>query len=665
MFELRQPGGPIRIANGPVLFAGRCDLPGELILRCGRRKVRCHRDPDDHRFWASLESGRGVKWVEVIRKNGAGEECVAARLVLNLRGRRRAGDYDEWVRRYDTLDEKQLDAIRLWQRGFAVRPVFSVLLPVYNPPLRYLQAAVESVRKQTWTEWELCIADDASPSQEVRDYLSRLPNLDARIKVVLREKNGHISAASNSALDLATGAWCALLDHDDTLAPHALTLFASEIGAHPEAAFLFSDEDKIDEEDRRFAPYFKPDWNPGLITSHNMVTHFAAYRTRLLRDLGGFRAGFEGSQDYDLVLRAADQAGSAAIRHVPHILYHWRTLPESTAAGAGAKPYAIDAARRAIGDHLQRNEESAEIGDGPWAGSFHVVPKVLRWPSVRILIPTRDRLDLLQRCIATLRAVTDYPKYVITLIDNQSYEADTLAYFAECGINSVAEIFAFDAPFNYAAMNNAAALSAEEEVLLFLNNDMEFFEAGWLKEIIAQLHRRDAGGVGARLLYPDRTIQHAGVVLGPGYGASHPFRGSAADAPGHNGRAQLLQDYSAVTAACLAVWRRVFEEVGGFDESAFPVAYNDVDLCLKIGAAGYRIIYTPRAVVLHHESASRGLDKDGEKRARFEGEKSVLRERWPEVLAHDPAYNPNLTIDTEHMDCAFPPRVGRPWMELL
>jgi len=661
MIELQQPALPFLFVKGPIHFRGQADEPGDLLLRCGRRRVRCHRDQATGAFWSSFETQPGLKVIDLLHAENGTEIVIARRTVWNWSGKPQAGDYAEWVRRYDSWPEKELEALQAWQSGFPAQPRFSILLPVYDPPLRYLREAVESVLAQTWPHWQLCIADDCSPSSEVRDYLAGLPARDDRIRVVFREENGHISHCSNSALELAEAEWVTLLDHDDLLARPALTLMAHAILTHPEGRFFYSDEDKIDGEGRRFAPYFKPDWNPALMTSHNQVTHLAVYHGATLRELGGFRTGFEGAQDWDLVLRMADHVGPGRIVHVPRILYHWRSIESSTASGIGAKHYAIEAGRRAIAEHLTRRNLRAEVLDGPWGGSFRVKPEVDRWPRVSILIPTRDRLDLLRRCVETLRATTDYPDYEIVIIDNQSAKPETLAWFEEGEAAGEFRRVLYDAPFNYAAMNNAAAATCQSPVLLFLNNDMEIVEADWLKELIRQLHRPEVAGAGARLLYPDRTIQHAGVTIGPGYGASHAFREAPEDSPGHNGRLQLIQDYSAVTAACLAVWRADFEAVQGFDAEMFPVAYNDVDLCLKLREKGKRILYSPHALLLHHESASRGKDVSGEKRERFEREKKGFREKWSRYLVHDPAYNPNLTVHTDHFDPAFPPRVDRPW----
>jgi len=661
MITLQQPATPVLLANGPIHFRGRADVPGELLLRCGRRRVRCHRDPATQAFWSSFETRAGIKIIDLLHIDQGQETVVARRTVWNLTGKPTAGTYAQWVRRYDTLSDKDLQAIRSWQATFASKPAISILLPVYHPPLEFLRAAVESVRQQTWPHWQLCIADDASPSAEIRDYLVGLPEQDERIQVVLREENGHISHASNSALELAEKEWLTLLDHDDQLAPHALTLMAHAILTNPEGRFFYSDEDKIDEQNRRSDPYFKPDWNPSLICSHNHVTHLALYPTEQVREAGGFRTGFEGAQDWDLVLRMADTVGAEHIVHLPYILYHWRSLATSTASGIGAKHYAIEAGRRAVREHLKRHQIEAEVADGPWGGSFRVIPTIEEWPAISIVIPTRDRLELLKRCVDTLHETTDYQNFEIVIIDNQSQDPETLRWLEAETEAQRLRVVSYDAPFNYAAMNNVAVNTCRSPLILFLNNDMEIVESGWLKEMARQLLRPGVGAVGAKLLYPDHTVQHAGVTIGPGYGASHAYREASEDAPGHNGRLQLIQDYSAVTAACLLTRRADFLEVGGFDAEAFPVAYNDVDFCLKLREQGKRILYTPHALLLHHESASRGDDKQGEKRERFEREKKRFREKWSRYLVHDPAYNPNLTIHTDHFDCAFPPRVDRPW----
>jgi GT2 family glycosyltransferase len=489
----------------------------------------------------------------------------------------------------------------------------------------------------------------------VRRVLDEYARRDPRIRFVVRDANGHISEASNSALALATGEFVGLLDHDDELRPHALLEMAEAIAAQPDVALLYSDEDKIDADGRRFNPYFKPDWNPDLLLSQNYVCHFAVLRTALVRAVGGFRAGFEGSQDHDLFLRCTERLSDTQIRHVPKVLYHWRAIEGSTALVREAKDYASAAGLRAVAEHLQRCGQDAVADELPH-GHFRV-----RWrlpaeaPRVSIVVPTRDRVQLLRTCIDSLRARTTYPDYELVVVDNQSTDPETLEYLDALRQQEWSRVLRYDAPFNYSAINNWAAAQSSSPLLCLLNNDIEVIEPGWLEEMAGHAIRPDVGAVGAMLVYPDRTIQHAGVILGIGGVANHAYVGLPLGYPGHGGRALVAQNLSAVTGACLMVRRALYETVGGLDEN-LQVAFNDIDFCLRLREAGYRNVWTPFATLCHHESASRGRDDTDEKRERFVSEVTRMQERWGDLLRHDPAYNPNLTLDDTGFQLAFPPR---------
>lgn len=565
-------------------------------------------------------------------------------------------DYQAWVRRFDTTVDYDRAQMAARLARFARRPLISIVMPVYNTPEQWLRLCLDSVLAQTYPHWELCVADDASPDPRVGEVLAEYAARDARIKVLRRPTNGHISAASNSALDMATGDYVALLDHDDEIAPHALYLVAKAINEVPSLRLLYSDEDKIDEQGNRFDPYFKPDWNPELLTSQNYLCHLSVYETGLLRELGGFRVGFEGSQDHDLALRACARLTRGEIGHIPHILYHWRAIPSSTALSGAAKSYTDDAGVRAITDYLQARGETSATVEAVTGG--YRVRRVVGsdGPLVSLVIPTRDRVELLRMSVGSILEHTRYPNFEIVIVDNQSSDADALAYMEEVARDPRVRVLRHDAPFNYSRINNAAVRACRGRVIGLVNNDIQVVDGDWLEEMLALALRPEYGAVGAMLYYPDDRIQHAGVVPGIGGVAGHAYVGQPRGMPGQHNRAQLAQNLSAVTAACLLVRREVFDQVGGLDER-FEVAFNDVDFCLRVAALGYLNVWTPWAELYHHESASRGYEDSPEKLARFMGEVGRMQARWGASLSRDPAYNPNLSLLDGNFDLAIPPRL--------
>ncbi len=573
-------------------------------------------------------------------------------------------DYRSWVQRYDVL--KLADAInhraRLEAMPPLAQPLISVLMPVYNTPEPWLIRAIESVRDQFYSNWELCIADDASTAPHVQRILGDYAKRDARIRIVRRETNGHISAASNSALEIATGDFCALLDHDDELAPHALAEIVYALEAKPALEFIYTDEDKIDESGHRTDPYFKPDWNPDLLLGQNYTCHLSVFRTARLRDIGGFRTGVEGSQDWDLTLRATAGLDAAKIHHVPKVLYHWRAIPGSTALVIDQKnDYPFIAARKALTDHLATLAIDAKLE--PVEGRHWRVRYPLPTPAPRVslIIPTHNAYELLRTCLDSLRARTDYANLEIIVVNHQSDDPTILKYFTALRAEGV-RVVDYEGVFNFSAINNFAAAHASGAVLGFLNNDLEIIHPDWLSEMVSHACRSEVGAVGAMLYYPDDTVQHAGVILGIGglngtpSVAGHAFKDRRRGDEGQRNRLRLVQNYSAVTAACLIIRREVFQQVGGFDERELAVAFNDIDLCLKVRAAGYRNVWTPFAELYHHESASRGIEDSPDKLERFAREIRVMRQRWGAVLDRDPAYNPNLTATFEDFSLATPPR---------
>lgn len=566
-------------------------------------------------------------------------------------------DYQAWLQRYGTLTDESREAMRNKMAGFPLQPLISVLMPVYNAPVEFLSQAIESVRSQLYPNWELCIADDASTDPRIRALLEAAAAQDSRIKVDFRTSNGHISKASNSALALAQGEFVALFDHDDLLTEHALYWMVEAINRNPDAGLIYSDEDKVDATNRRFDPYFKSKLNYELLLAQNMICHLGVYRTALVRSLGGFRSDFDGAQDYDLALRVIEQLQPGQVVHVPHVLYHWRAIAGSTALAAGEKNYAAVAGRRAVAEHLARRGLAAEVTSAPEAPAQNRVRFACPTPQplVSIIIPTKDRADLLEMCLNSLQAKTTYTNYEVIIVDNGSVEPATQALFDRLQAPRFT-VVRDDRPFNYSALNNSAARLARGELVCLMNNDIEILTPDWLEEMVSFALREDIGCVGARLWYPDGRLQHGGCVIGVGGIAGHSHKYLPRGQVGYFARAVLHQSFSAVTAACLLVRRSIFEQMDGLDEQ-LVVAFNDVDFCLRVQAAGYRNVWTPYAEMNHHESASRGEEDSPEKIARFKKEIDFMKARWGDYLLNDPTYSHNLTLDGEDFSYAWPPRV--------
>ena len=570
--------------------------------------------------------------------------------------------YAAWVKQFDTIGARERVVFRRDLRALPRHPLISIVMPAYNPDLLHLSSAIDSVRAQIYENWELCIADDASTDPSVATTLKQYATTDSRIKVTFRERNGHIAACSNSALELAAGDWVAFLDQDDLLSEHALAVVAATIAEYPDAGLIYSDEDKIDQSGVRCCPFFKPDWNPELLLGQNYINHLATYRYTLLRELGGFREGYEGSQDYDLALRCAEKLQVAEIKHIPRVLYHWRMVEGSAAAQPKAKPYAPEAARRAIADHLKRRDVSADVVACPENEAWSRVIYGLSSPRplVSMIIPTRDQVTLLRRCLTSIRQKTDYAPIEIVIIDNASTDPETHAYFRELVQDANIHIVTDPDEFNFSRLINRGAAVARGEILALVNNDIEAEEPGWLREMVSHAVRPEIGAVGARLWYPDGRLQHAGVVLGLHGVASHAFQRfpSQPVAP-MNRTFALSQNYSAVTAACMVIRKTTFDDLGGFDEN-LSHNFNDVDFCLRLGERGWQIIWTPYANLIHHESASRGRNSGSAQRAQLSREATYMQDKWSEQLWRDPFYSPNLSHSLAFTP-AWPPRIPPLW----
>lgn len=566
-------------------------------------------------------------------------------------------NYQDWVRLYDTITSQDKNHIKEKIAALKYTPTISIVMPVYNTPEKWLKLAINSVLEQLYPYWELCIADDASSAVHVKEILSDYVKRDSRIKVVYREENGHIAESSNSALQLATGEFIALLDHDDELTEHALYKIAEELNYYPNAALIYSDEDKIDDYGRRCEPYFKSDWNPDLFYSHNFISHLGVYRRSVVNEVGGFRKGYEGSQDYDLALRVIEVITPDQIRHIPHILYHWRIVSESV---SNSKAHTCeDAARHAIQTHLERQKVvGAQVVQNPFLLNFHrvIYPLPTIQPLVSIIVPTKDKVDVLRCCIESILKKTEYSNFELLIVDNQSQQQETFTYFEQLKHNQKVKIISYHKPFNYSKINNFAVTQAQGEIVLFLNNDTEVISSGWLTEMVSQVIRIEVGAVGAKLYYPDDTIQHAGVIGGYGLVAGHIFSRWPRKKHGYMGKDSLSQNFLAVTAACMAMRRAVFEELKGFEENNLAIAFNDVDLCLRAYKKGYRILWTPYAELYHHESLTRGRAQTEEEKAQEKKEVIYMVKYWSDLLQNDPFYNPNLSLSCSHYSLAFPPR---------
>ncbi len=568
--------------------------------------------------------------------------------------------YSEWIRRHDTLSAQDRNNICRHIESLPYHPIISVLMPVFNPPPDFLRLAIDSLRNQLYLDWELCIADDASTNPLVRTILDEASGSDPRIKVTFRPKNGHISLATNSALDLAAGEFVALLDQDDLLAEHALYHVVLALNDNPDLDLIYSDEDKIDANGQRFGHYFKPDWNPDLFLAQNLISHLGVYRRSIACSIGGFRHGYKGSQDWDFALRFVDSGiAEDHIQHIPRILYHWRAIPGSTASGVEAMAYAVDADCRALNDYWARRDVVATVRPVE-AGCFITqLPCQTVQPLVSLIICTRNRVDLLSQCYDGIAACTSYKNIEILIVDNGSDDPATLKYLSGLHESGKALVLRHPGPFNFPALNNLAASHALGELLCLINNDIVPKNANWLTDMVVHALRPEIGAVGAKLYYPDGSIQHAGVFLN-GVAAEHLHLGYLGDAAGYANRARLPQNFSAVTAACMVVRKSLWNEVGGMDE-AFGVAFNDVDFCLRVRAYGYRNLWLPQAELYHHESASRGAEDTPEKQSRFSAEVNLLQRRWSHLIANDPAWNPNLAYNGARIRLASPPRLHNPW----
>ena len=550
--------------------------------------------------------------------------------------------YDAWARRYFPALRRR---VRIAQDERAPRPLISVVMPVYRPLVADFLAAVRSVQSQTYEHWELIIVDDASGRADLSLHLAALASGDGRIRVLTHRENGGISRATNTGIDAAAGEWVAFLDHDDALVDVALQAMLQAAQASG-ARVLYSDEDKVDAEGTFSDPAFKPDWNHRLLLGVNYVCHLLMVERETLRAIGPLDPRLDGAQDHDMVLRLSEHVPPASIHHVPEVLYHWRKTPNSTAVATSNKPYASLAGIRAVSGHLARLGRPATVTNLQGSTFYRVAWRTEHAPRVAVIIPYRDRIAMTRECVMRVLDLTGYPEYELILVDNWSVSAEAEAFAAEMAALPRVRVMRVEEEFNYSRLNNAAMEQTDAPFVVFMNNDLFVEQRDWLRILVNEaVVDHEVGAVGGKFVYPDRTVQHGGVVIGVGGVAGHVHSHLAEDDPGYGARAILPQQLSAVTAAAMLVRTEAFHAAGGFDERDLTVAFNDIDLCLKIGAAGYRIVWTPDFIAEHRESISRGRDDHPGKESRVFHEVQTMIERWGSTLRSDPFYSQWLSLE--------------------
>ena len=548
--------------------------------------------------------------------------------------------YGPWFEKHKpSAEELERQRKKKWKNP----PLISVAVPAYRTPPGFLEQMILSVKEQTYPHWELCIVNASRGEDGMEQVLGRYAGGDERIRVKNLEENLGIAGNTNEALEMARGEFVGLLDHDDLLAPQALFRIAEALTADPQADAVYTDEDKVTTDlSEHFQPHFKPDFNLDLLRSNNYITHFFVVRTRLAREAGGFRREFDGAQDYDFIFRCTEEAKK--VLHVPEVLYHWRTHKASTADNPASKMYAFEAGKRAIEAHLARCGQEGTVSLRKDLGFYRVEYPVQGEPLVSILIPNRDQKETLEKCLNSIWEKSTYNNYEILIVENNSSSPEIFNYYREIEKRPGVRILTWKEGFNYSAINNFGEKSAAGDYLLFLNNDVEVINPRWIEELLGNCQRKEVGIVGAKLYYPDDTIQHAGTVIGIGGIAGHAFLNMPRSRTGYLHKASLQMDLSAVTAACMMMKRQVFKQLGGFEER-LSVAFNDVDLCLRTVQAGYLVVYNPEVELYHYESKSRGAEDSEEKVRRFQEEIEFMRCRWMDLLKKgDPYYNRNLTL---------------------
>ncbi len=595
-------------------------------------------------------------------------KTVLRKVIRTLKGEKdlQYGDYGGWIK-YN--EPKDADLKKQMKVEFKIAPKISVIVPMYNTKEKFFKDLVNCMINQTYSNWELCLAD-GSPKQN--ENFKKYIEQDERIKYKFLNENKGISGNTNAAIEMATGDYIALLDHDDILADYALYEVVYAINKFPNSEFLYSDEDKIDENDNRYDAYFKPDFAPDTLRCQNYICHFSIFRKDLMDKLEGFRADYDGAQDYDIFLRMSEVAKPENITHIPKILYHWRVHSESTAKlNSNAKNYAFEAGKKAIEDHLKRVGLDGTVSEGCIEGIYRVDYKVIGNPKVSIVIPNKDGKDILKVCVDSVLEKTTYSNYEIIVVENNSTSEEIYEYYKEIIKNEKVRVVNYNTGkeikdenecsleftnknrrevkpgFNYSAIINFGVRFAEGEYSIQLNNDTELMTPNWLELMVGFCQRDDVGAVGVKLYFPDETIQHAGIIVGIGGIAGNRFKSIPKDGHGYFAKESMIENLSAVTGACLMAKTRLYEEVDWMDET-LAVAFNDVDFCLKIREKGYLVVFNPFVEFWHFESKSRGQEDSPEKIKRFQGEICRFEQKWGEILdSGDPYYNVNLSLDTE------------------
>lgn len=584
-----------------------------------------------------IEDSKPFKSYRYIRMNGKRKFLDKA---ITKLFRIEENNYQRWFKYHATTQD---ELVKQAKTSFAIRPKFSIIVPVYNTPERFLKEMVDSVRKQSYSNWQLCLANGSGDNKELNEQLKKLAESDPRICYTTLKENLGIAGNTNAALALAEGDFIALLDHDDFIAPNALFEFVKAINEDSSIDVLYSDEDKVDQKGKfHFFPHFKPDFNMDLLLTNNYICHFFAVRKNIVDKFGGFRSEYDGAQDYDFILRSIENTNN--IKHIPKILYHWRSHMNSTAENPESKMYAYEAGRLAIEDHYKRVGIPAKVKMGVHFGYYNTVYQWEEKPLVSIIIPNKDHITDLDQCIRSLYGKLTYKNFEVIVVENNSEEKETFEYYDKIQKEfSDLKVVYWDGIFNYSAINNFGVTYAKGEYLLLLNNDTEVIAENLLESMLGYCMREDVGIVGAKLYYKDDTIQHAGVIIGVCGVAGHAFQGLSRDELGYMGRATCSQNFSAVTGACMMVKKSIYDQVGGLTEE-FAVAFNDIDFCLKVEAIGKRIVFDVDAELYHYESKSRGFEDTPEKQARFNGEISLFNHKWEKFLEQgDPYYNPNLS----------------------
>jgi len=550
--------------------------------------------------------------------------------------------YKAWIEKYDFKEADQ-SALEAALKDAALRPKISILIPLYKSKLDPLKAALQSVSAQIYTDWEACLCVDGEIDAAVMAYLETLCADDPRFKMILNAQNMGIAAATNQAFSLASGEWTTFLDHDDLLRPQSLAVCVKAINETPSAKLIYSDEDKIDDEGRRFDPYFKCDFSDELILAMNYFNHLTMIKTDEIRKVGKWNSHLDGAQDYDMVLRVLNNIERGTVIHIPQILYHWRASIDSEARTRNVKTHASAASRQAVETYLKSKDFLAVVETCAHSGYNRVKLQNGITPKISIIIPTRNQKALLKTCMSSIFAKTTYANFEVIIVDNGSDEAATKAYMVEQAQNPIVTVLSYDKPFNYSAINNFAIEQAKGELICLLNNDIEVLSEGWLEEMQSWLQIEGVGCVGAKLLYPNKTVQHGGVILGIAGIAGHAHKYFPQSKLGYYGRLAVAQNFSAVTAACMLFAKQDFLSVGGLNAEDLAVSYNDVDLCLKFGAKGLRTVWTPYAELTHFESVSRGKHISDEKREQWSSEAQYMRQTWADVIDNDPYYSENLS----------------------